>query len=72
MALSGVHLLLTYRCDRECDHCFVWGSPAAEGTMTLALLRQILDAAERMGTVRTRLWWKACAWPQKGVSTPGS
>lgn len=53
MALSGVHLLLTYRCDRECDHCFVWGSPAAEGTMTLALLRQILDAAERMGTVRT-------------------
>jgi MoaA/NifB/PqqE/SkfB family radical SAM enzyme len=52
MALSGVHLLLTYRCDRECDHCFVWGSPTAEGTMTLAMLREIFDAAERMGTVK--------------------
>ena len=29
MKLSGLHFLLTYRCVYECDHCFVWGSPAS-------------------------------------------
>lgn len=52
MALQGVHLLLTYRCDRECDHCFVWGSPHAEATMTLEFVRQILESARRIETVR--------------------
>ncbi len=52
MALEGVHLLLTYRCEHECDHCFVWGSPRATGTMTLDLIRAILEGACRMGTVR--------------------
>lgn len=52
MALQGVHLLLTYRCDRECDHCFVWGGPSAEGTMTLALIEELLVASRRLGTVR--------------------
>ncbi len=53
MPLEGVHLLLTYRCDSECDHCFLWCSPAARGTMSLALIREVLAAAQRMGTVRT-------------------
>jgi MoaA/NifB/PqqE/SkfB family radical SAM enzyme len=52
MSLQGVHLLLTYRCEHECDHCFVWGSPWSEGTMTLGLIRKILDGARRMGTVK--------------------
>ena len=52
MSLTGVHLLLTYRWEHECDHCFVWGSPAATGTMTMRLIREILDGARRMGTVR--------------------
>lgn len=52
MALEGVHLLLTYLCTSECDHCFVWGSPRTPGTMTLALLRRILEGARRLGTVR--------------------
>ncbi len=42
LALSGLHLLLTYRCDMECDHCFVWGSPRSSGTMTLQDIREIL------------------------------
>jgi MoaA/NifB/PqqE/SkfB family radical SAM enzyme len=49
--LEGVHLLLTYRCEHECDHCFVWSGPDAEGTMTLGLIRDLLEAARRMGTV---------------------
>jgi MoaA/NifB/PqqE/SkfB family radical SAM enzyme len=51
MKLTGVHLLLTYRCTFECDHCFVWGSPRQEGTMTLATIRHILKEARAVGTV---------------------
>lgn len=51
MALSGLHLLLTYRCTCACDHCFVWGSPQATATMSVAQVRAVLDAAVRLATV---------------------
>ena len=51
MKLTGLHLLLTYQCTHECDHCFVWGSPWQEGTMTLGDIRNYLDQAEETGTV---------------------
>jgi MoaA/NifB/PqqE/SkfB family radical SAM enzyme len=49
--LKGVHFLLTYRCDLECDHCFVWGSPKAKGVFTLKQIRNILSEAKNLGTV---------------------
>lgn len=52
MNLTGLHLLTTYQCTLECDHCFVWGSPWQTGTMTLANVRHILDEASRVDTVR--------------------
>lgn len=51
MKLTGLHLLLTYQCNLECDHCFVWGSPWQSGTMTLQSVREILRQAEDLGTV---------------------
>lgn len=51
MTLSGLHLLLTYRCTSACDHCFVWGSPQASATMTIAQVRALLDAALRLGSI---------------------
>lgn len=51
MKLTGLHLLLTYQCTFECDHCFVWGSPWQSGTMTLADIRNILDQAKALGGV---------------------
>ena len=51
MSLTGVHLLLTYKCNAECDHCFVWGSPFLEGTMTLEGIGAIYDGAKELGTV---------------------
>ena len=51
MKLSGLHLLLTYQCTLECDHCFVWGSPWQSGTMTLQKIEQILQQARDLGTV---------------------
>lgn len=51
MILNSLHLLLTYQCTLECEHCFVWGSPRQTGTMTLPQIRQFLLQAREMGTV---------------------
>jgi hypothetical protein len=47
--LDGIHFLVTYRCTYACDHCFVWGSPDADGTMTLAQLISAIDQAAELG-----------------------
>jgi MoaA/NifB/PqqE/SkfB family radical SAM enzyme len=52
MELKGVHFLLTYKCDSECDHCFVWSSPESKGTFTLSQIRAILAEAKKLGSVR--------------------
>ena len=49
--LTGLHLLLTYQCTYECDHCFAWGSPSQTGTMTLDTIEHILGEAEQLGTI---------------------
>src|SRR5512142_2586261 len=46
MKLDGLHILLTYQCTYECDHCFVWGSPWQTGTLTLQQIEQILLQAK--------------------------
>jgi MoaA/NifB/PqqE/SkfB family radical SAM enzyme len=51
MKLTGLHLLLTYECNYECDHCFVWSSPRQSGTMTLAQIEQILEQAGALGDI---------------------
>ena len=52
MNLTGLHFLLTYTCNYECDHCFAWGSPFASGTFTLKEIREVCDEAEKIGTVQ--------------------
>ncbi len=51
--LTGLHFLLTYKCTFECDHCFVFGGPFAEGTFTLGQIQAALDEAARLGTIET-------------------
>jgi hypothetical protein len=50
-SLRELHLLFTYQCTFECDHCFVWGSPSQSGTMTLAQVRDIFGQAEALGGI---------------------
>ncbi len=50
--LTGIHFLLTYACTFECDHCFLHCSPRAQGTFTLAQVRNVLEQASEMGTVK--------------------
>lgn len=49
MKLNGLHILLTYQCTYECDHCFVWGSPRQKGTLTFMQIEQILEQAKEAG-----------------------
>jgi len=49
MKLEGLHILLTYQCNYECDHCFVWGSPRQSGTLTLEQIEDILNQAKDAG-----------------------
>lgn len=51
MTLTGLHLLLTYQCNYQCDHCFVWGGPWQRGTMTLTTVEEILRQAKALGTI---------------------
>jgi hypothetical protein len=51
MKITGLHLLLTYQCTFECDHCFVWGSPRQNGVMTLENIERILQQGKRAGSV---------------------
>lgn len=49
--LTGLHLLLTYQCTFECDHCFVWGSPWQKGTMTGEFIAQVIDQALEVDSI---------------------
>jgi MoaA/NifB/PqqE/SkfB family radical SAM enzyme len=53
MNLTGLHLLLTYKCTLECDHCFAWGSPWQSGVMSMANIQEVLHQAQELGTITT-------------------
>jgi len=49
--LNGIHFLLTYKCNYECDHCFLYCGPHSEGTFTLEQIKTVLDEAVKIGTI---------------------
>jgi hypothetical protein len=49
--LTGIHFLLTYACNFECDHCFLYCGPNSEGTFTMKQVREALDEARKIGTI---------------------
>ncbi len=53
MKLTGLHLLMTFKCTNECDHCFIWGSPRQSGTMTIENIRNILHQAKDTKTINS-------------------
>jgi len=52
MTLNGLHLLLTYTCILDCDHCFLWGNPMQSGAMTATQVESILRQAREVGSIR--------------------
>jgi organic radical activating enzyme len=51
MAITGVHLIQTYKCNFECDHCFVYSGPEAGGVMKISDIHRILVEAKKAGNV---------------------
>lgn len=49
--VTGVHFLLTYMCNMECEHCFVYSSPSAKGSFTLNQIKQVLDELKKIKTI---------------------
>ena len=49
--LTGIHFILTYACNFECDHCFLYSSPTSKGTFTINHVTQALDEAKEIGTI---------------------
>lgn len=53
MKLNSLHVLLTYQCNYECDHCFVWGSPGQSGVFSLAQLDDVFRQAVAVPTIKS-------------------
>lgn len=49
--LTGIHFILTYACNFECDHCFLYCSPKSSGTFTTRQVANVLDEAQKIGNV---------------------
>jgi len=51
MTLRQLHVLLTYTCNFECDHCFVYAGPRAGGVLTIDQVRSLLDQADQVPSI---------------------
>lgn len=79
MKLTGVHLLLTYQCTLQCDHCFVWGSPWQRGVMSAGRVHDLLGQSKALGTVEwfyfeggePFLYYPLLRWAVEEASTMG-
>lgn len=49
--LTGIHFILTYTCNFECDHCFLYCSPWSQGTFTIEQVTRVLNEAWKIGTI---------------------
>ena len=49
--LKEIHFLLTYTCLYECDHCFLYCGPEAEGTFTITQLQQVFTEIAKVESI---------------------
>lgn len=49
--LTGIHFLLSYMCNLECDHCFLFCSPQSKGTFTVNQVKEVLKELQEIGTI---------------------
>ena len=52
MNLNALHLILTYRCLNECDHCARFCGPRARQVMTRSQIRRYVDQAAELGSIQ--------------------
>ena len=49
--LSQIHFLLTYTCNFQCDHCFLYCGPRAAGTFTMEGIGRVLEDARKVPAI---------------------
>ena len=49
MNLRGIGVLVTYRCNIECSHCYINCGPHRTGVLELDLAKKILREAKDLG-----------------------
>jgi len=52
MQLKGIHFLLTYACNFECDHCFLYCSPRSGGVFTARQIEDVLNEAKKISSLK--------------------
>ncbi len=50
--MVGIHILLTYTCNLKCDHCFLYSSTTAKGTMSTGKISELLREARKIDSVQ--------------------
>jgi MoaA/NifB/PqqE/SkfB family radical SAM enzyme len=53
IVLTGVHFLLTYKCTFECDHCFLYCGPNADGVFTMDQVETVLNQMKQIDSMKT-------------------
>ena len=66
MNLTGLHLLLTYRCNYDCDHCFVWSGPQANRRRIQSTMRKPM-----IWVTTSPQCISICESPPSGLPPPG-
>jgi Radical SAM superfamily/4Fe-4S single cluster domain len=51
--LTEIHFILSYMCNFECDHCFLYCSPKSQGTFTISQVREVLNELASIETIET-------------------
>ena len=49
--IKSVHFILTYACNFQCDHCFLYCHPFAKGTFSIRQVRDVLEECRKMESV---------------------
>lgn len=51
--LKSVHFLLTYQCNFECDHCFLYCAPDSDGVFTIGKVDSALRQMREMDSMKS-------------------
>jgi len=49
--LKGIHFLLTYTCNFQCDHCFLYCHPFAKGVFSIHQIKDALDEFKKVESI---------------------
>jgi MoaA/NifB/PqqE/SkfB family radical SAM enzyme len=49
--LKGIHFILTYMCNFQCDHCFLYCHPFAKGAFSIQQIKGALEEFKKIETI---------------------